>query len=59
MVLALEHGTLLEWYFRSNQLSGPELVRTARTLLLQGMLKDPAKVGAGRALRAGDPEQAS
>ncbi len=37
IVLALEHGTLLEWYFRSTKLDGTELVRAARTVLLSGV----------------------
>lgn len=37
IVLALEHGTLLEWYFRSGNLDGAELVRAARTVLLNGV----------------------
>jgi AcrR family transcriptional regulator len=43
IVLALEHGTLLEWYFRSSEINGGELVRTARTLLLEGILHEPAR----------------
>jgi AcrR family transcriptional regulator len=43
IVLAIEHGTLLEWYFRSRVLDGPTLVRVARNVLLQGLLTDPAR----------------
>ncbi len=39
IVLALEHGTLLEWYFRSEELDGAELVRAARTILLRGLTR--------------------
>lgn len=45
IVLALEHGTMLEWYFRSGKLDGAELVRAARTVLLSGVTlqKQPVK----------------
>ncbi|MDB5430861.1 MAG: hypothetical protein JWP35_1977 [Caulobacter sp.] len=42
IIMALEHGTLLEWYFRGRSLDGPELVRAARTLLLDGVMRRPA-----------------
>ena len=42
IIMALEHGTLLEWYFRGQELNGPELVRAARTLLLDGLVRRPA-----------------
>ena len=38
VVLALQHGTLMEWYCRSNTLNGPGLVRAARVVLLDGIL---------------------
>jgi len=38
VILALQHGTLLEWYCRSATLSGPGLVRAARLVLLHGVL---------------------
>jgi TetR/AcrR family acrAB operon transcriptional repressor len=43
VILALQHGTLLEWYCRSNILSGPGLVRAARLVLLNGVMhkKEP------------------
>lgn len=45
IVLALEHGALLEWYFRSSTLDGAELVRAARTVLLSGVMqKKPATI---------------
>ena len=40
VILALEHGTLLEWYCRSGELDGKELVRAARTVLLNGIIDD-------------------
>lgn len=43
VVMALEHGTLMEWYCRSDTLNGPGLVRAARHVLLKGVLKDAAK----------------
>ncbi|MGE3367055.1 MAG: TetR/AcrR family transcriptional regulator [Rhizobiaceae bacterium] len=42
VILALEHGTLLEWYCRAGELNGKELVRAARTVLLNGITKDRA-----------------
>jgi TetR/AcrR family acrAB operon transcriptional repressor len=39
VVMALEHGTLMEWYCRSKTLNGPGLVRAARRILLNGILK--------------------
>jgi hypothetical protein len=33
---------LMEWYCRSDTLSGPGLVRAARNVLLHGILKSPA-----------------
>lgn len=42
IVLALEHGTLLEWYLRSSEMNGGDLVRAARTVLLDGILSQPA-----------------
>lgn len=38
VVLALQHGTLMEWYCRSDSLNGPGLVRSARVILLDGIL---------------------
>lgn len=43
VVMALEHGTLMEWYCRSALLNGPELVRAARHVLLHGLLRPPQK----------------
>ena len=43
VVMALEHGTLMEWYCRSDSLNGPELVRAARHVLLHGLLRPPAR----------------
>lgn len=39
VVMALEHGTLMEWYLRSKALDGPQLVRAARHVLLSGILQ--------------------
>jgi AcrR family transcriptional regulator len=56
IVLALEHGTLLEWYFRSAEMNGGELVRTARTVLLEGILQDPSRAsGKSPRSRGDDP----
>jgi Transcriptional regulator len=38
VVLALQHGTLMEWYCRSGTLNGQGLVRAARVVLLDGIL---------------------
>lgn len=38
VIMALEHGSLLEWYCRSGLLDGQELVRSAREILLFGIL---------------------
>jgi len=47
VIMALQHGTLLEWHCRSDTLSGPGLVRAARLVLLNGILKPtPAELGA-------------
>ncbi len=46
VVLALQHGTLMEWYCRSDILNGQGLVRSARMVLLDGLmhrLVPPAK----------------
>jgi len=44
VVMALEHGTLMEWYCRSETLNGPGLVRAVRRMLLDGILqKKPQK----------------
>jgi len=43
VVMALEHGTLMEWYCRSKTLNGPGLVRAARRLLLDGILQRKGK----------------
>jgi AcrR family transcriptional regulator len=40
VVMALQHGTLMEWYCRSGTLNGPGLVRSARIVLLDGILHD-------------------
>jgi AcrR family transcriptional regulator len=39
VVMALQHGTLMEWYCRSGTLDGPGLVRSARVVLLDGILQ--------------------
>jgi AcrR family transcriptional regulator len=38
VVLALQHGTLMEWYCRSDTLNGQGLVRSARVVLLDGLM---------------------
>ena len=38
VVMALQHGTLMEWYCRSGTLNGAGLVRSARVVLLDGIL---------------------
>lgn len=38
VTMALQHGTLMEWYCRSDTLNGPGLVRSARQVLLEGIL---------------------
>jgi AcrR family transcriptional regulator len=38
VIMALQHGTLMEWYCRADALDGPSLVRTARVVLLNGLL---------------------
>ena len=45
VVMALQHGTLMEWYCRSATLDGPGLVRSARVVLLDGILKGIRKDG--------------
>ena len=40
VVMALQHGTLMGWYCRSGTLNGPGLVRSARVVLLDGILLD-------------------
>lgn len=47
VIMALQHGTLLEWYCRSDVLSGPGLVRAARVVLLNGILKPTPPDGHG------------
>ncbi len=37
VIIALEHGSLLEWYCRSSMLDGQEFVRAARVVLLNGI----------------------
>jgi AcrR family transcriptional regulator len=49
IILALEHGTLLEWYFRSGTLDGAELVRAARTVLLGGVMQKKTAAAKKRA----------
>jgi TetR/AcrR family acrAB operon transcriptional repressor len=38
VVLALQHGALMEWYCRSDTLNGPAFVRAAREILLYGLI---------------------
>jgi AcrR family transcriptional regulator len=39
IILATHNGTFIEWYCRSTSLSGRDLVRTAREVVLNGLLK--------------------
>lgn len=39
IIMALHNGTFLEWYCRSQSLSGPGLVRALRSIMLGGILK--------------------
>jgi len=45
VILALQHGTLMEWYLRSDLLNGQSLVRTARVVLMNGLLSSRSPVG--------------
>ncbi|MDO8770923.1 MAG: TetR/AcrR family transcriptional regulator [Burkholderiaceae bacterium] len=45
VIMALQHGTLMEWYCRSDQLNGQSLVRTARVVLLNGLLNSRSSRG--------------
>jgi TetR/AcrR family acrAB operon transcriptional repressor len=38
VILALQHGALMEWYCRSDTLNGPALVRASREILLYGLI---------------------
>ena len=49
VVMALQHGTLMEWYCRSGTLNGPGLVRSARVVLLDGILRGVEKPKDGAA----------
>lgn len=42
IVLAINDGTFLEWFRRSDHLSGADLTRALRTTILQGILAPPA-----------------
>lgn len=42
IVMAMYNGTFMEWYCRPDALRGRELVRAARTITLNGILKQPA-----------------
>lgn len=50
VVMALQHGTLMEWYCRSEVLNGTGLVRAARVALLDGILHGAGKPKDGGAL---------
>jgi AcrR family transcriptional regulator len=39
IILATHNGTFIEWYCRSTSLSGRDLVRSAREVVLNGLLK--------------------
>jgi len=51
IVMAIHDGTFLEWYRRSPALSGPEVVRALRGVLLTGIAGRPAQALAGGARR--------
>jgi len=51
IVMAIHDGTFLEWYRRSPALSGPEVVRALRGVLLTGISRPPARALAGGARR--------
>ena len=42
VIMALQHGTLMEWYCRSGTLNGQGLMRAARVVLLDGILRGAA-----------------
>lgn len=42
IIMAMYHGTFMEWYCRPSYLQGRELVRSARQITLTGILKAPA-----------------
>lgn len=49
IVMAIYNGTFMEWYCRPKSLRGRELVRSAREVTLNGILKAPSKQGRTRA----------
>jgi AcrR family transcriptional regulator len=51
IVMAIHDGTFLEWYRRSPALSGPELVRALRSVLLTGVAGRPSLSGVARRAR--------
>ena len=51
IVMANHDGTFLEWYRRSPALSGPEVVRALRSVLLTGVAGRPTYAPAGAARR--------
>lgn len=51
IVMAIHDGTFLEWYRRSPALSGPEVVRALRSVLLTGVAGRPTYAPAGAARR--------
>ena len=51
IVMAIHDGTFLEWYRRSPALSGPEVVRALRGVLLSGVAGRPAHAHTGAARR--------
>ena len=50
IVLAINDGTFLEWFRRSDHLSGADLTRALRTTILQGILAPPAGAAKPRTL---------
>jgi AcrR family transcriptional regulator len=55
IVQALDDGTFLEWFRRSDHLGGADLTRGLRTTLLNGILAAPTEPRRPRAPRAATP----
>lgn len=47
IIMAINNGTMMEWYCRSDMLNGRELVRAARAIALTGTLGKPQPPAAG------------
>lgn len=55
IVLAINDGTFLEWFRRSDHLSGVDLTRALRTTILQGILAPPPAAGPGTVAKPARP----